>query len=60
MLAEHTEATGILVGQILLHRVGDSSTLAAELQATTHLLVDTDVELGDMDVLHDGLEQRDG
>ena len=60
MLAEDLEATSILVGQMLLHRVGDVCTLTTELQTTTHLLVDTDVELSDMDVLHDSLEQCDG
>ena len=59
MLAEHAEATGILIGQVLLHRVSYGSTFAAELQATTHLFVNTDIELGDMDMFHDGLEQRD-
>ena len=60
MLTEHLETTGILVSEVLLHRVGDGSSLTAERQTTTHLLVDTDVELGDVDVLHDSLEQCNG
>ena len=59
MLAEHAEAAGILVGKVLLHGVGHRSAVAAELQATTHLLVHTDIELGDVDMLHYGLELRD-
>ena len=51
VLTEHAEHTGVLVGQVLLQRVIDGSTVTAEGQLTAHLLIGADVKFGDVDVV---------
>ena len=55
MLTEYLEDTIVLVGQQGVHIAGNRLGLTTrEAQLTTHLGIHTDIELGHMDMLHDG------
>ena len=55
MFTENLEDTIVLVGQQGIHIASNRLSLTTrEAQLTTHLSVHTNVELGNMDVLHDG------
>ena len=60
MLAEDTEHTCILVGEMLFDGVADGHALTAETKLSTHLLVDTDIKFGHVDMLHDLLVEIEG
>ena len=60
MLAEYVEDTCILVGKVLLHRVADIHATLTEAELSTHLRIDTDIQLSDVDMLDNLLVKVEG